>query len=324
MASKIQLRRGTAAEWTSANPTLSQGEFGYETDTGKFKIGNNSNNWATLPYVAVQGVQGITGNQGIQGIQGSQGIQGIQGITGEQGIQGVQGIQSLQGIQGIQGASGTGGGSSIDLGAITESIIPDTDITYDLGSPTNRFRDLYLSTSTLYLGETALGISPDGELEFKTFGGGGEGSGAGSSGWGGTNYDYAHVEISHPLFNQIMKLRPGDKLKNRATDFFTPTVYVTLTVTGLPVITQVQDSSFDTVPDINDPDAFFAFISIPVDTDSTTVSGNIGYYMEFIRGISRPPGIPGPYADDTAAAAAGLAVGSMYYKTGGAVYVRLT
>jgi hypothetical protein len=103
MASKIQLRRGTAAEWTSANPILSQGEFGYETDTGKFKIGNNSSNWATLPYVAVQGVQGITGNQGIQGIQGEQGIQGIQGITGEQGI---QGIQSLQGIQGIQGADG--------------------------------------------------------------------------------------------------------------------------------------------------------------------------------------------------------------------------
>jgi len=109
MASKIQLRRGTAAEWTSANPTLSQGEFGYETDTGKFKIGNNSNNWATLPYVAVQGVQGITGNQGIQGIQGSQGIQGIQGSQGIQGIQGVQGIQSLQGIQGSQGIQGIQG-----------------------------------------------------------------------------------------------------------------------------------------------------------------------------------------------------------------------
>jgi hypothetical protein len=40
MAIKIQARRGTAAEWTSSNPTLSAGEFGFETDTLKLKIGN--------------------------------------------------------------------------------------------------------------------------------------------------------------------------------------------------------------------------------------------------------------------------------------------
>jgi hypothetical protein len=76
MASKIQLRRGTAAEWTQANPILSQGEMGVETDTGKFKIGNNLNVWSTLSYVSVQGVQGI---QGIQSTQGNQGIQGTAG-----------------------------------------------------------------------------------------------------------------------------------------------------------------------------------------------------------------------------------------------------
>jgi hypothetical protein len=50
MAIKIQLRRGTAAEWTSANPTLSAGEAGFETDTGKFKIGNGSTTWTSLAY----------------------------------------------------------------------------------------------------------------------------------------------------------------------------------------------------------------------------------------------------------------------------------
>ena len=50
MAVKIQFRRSTAAEWTSANPLLSIGEAGVETDTGKFKIGNGSNNWNTLAY----------------------------------------------------------------------------------------------------------------------------------------------------------------------------------------------------------------------------------------------------------------------------------
>ena len=50
MADLIQLRRDTAANWTSANPTLSQGEQGYETDTGKMKIGDGSTAWTSLAY----------------------------------------------------------------------------------------------------------------------------------------------------------------------------------------------------------------------------------------------------------------------------------
>lgn len=50
MAVIIQIRRGNAADWTSANPVLSQGELGLELDTVKFKIGNGSDDWITLPY----------------------------------------------------------------------------------------------------------------------------------------------------------------------------------------------------------------------------------------------------------------------------------
>lgn len=46
----IQMRRGTAAQWTAANPTLAAGEFGVETDTGKRKVGDGSTAWASLPY----------------------------------------------------------------------------------------------------------------------------------------------------------------------------------------------------------------------------------------------------------------------------------
>ena len=52
MASKIQLRRDTAANWTTANPVLAQGEAGFETDTKKLKIGNGTDNWTTLTYVS--------------------------------------------------------------------------------------------------------------------------------------------------------------------------------------------------------------------------------------------------------------------------------
>jgi len=53
MAVKVQLRRGTASEWQSANPTLSQGELGVETDTTKFKVGNGSTAWNSLGYASV-------------------------------------------------------------------------------------------------------------------------------------------------------------------------------------------------------------------------------------------------------------------------------
>lgn len=49
-ATQIQLRRGAAANWTSVNPILAQGEVGYETDTNKFKIGDGVSNWTSLGY----------------------------------------------------------------------------------------------------------------------------------------------------------------------------------------------------------------------------------------------------------------------------------
>lgn len=50
MATKIQIRGGTAAQWTTANPTLSEREMGVETDTLKFKIGDGSTAWTSLAY----------------------------------------------------------------------------------------------------------------------------------------------------------------------------------------------------------------------------------------------------------------------------------
>ena len=51
MADLIQIRRDTAANWTSANPVLAQGELGAETDTSKIKIGDGSTAWSSLAYL---------------------------------------------------------------------------------------------------------------------------------------------------------------------------------------------------------------------------------------------------------------------------------
>lgn len=49
----IKLRRDTAANWASTNPTLAAGEQGYESDTGLSKIGDGSTSWTALPYASV-------------------------------------------------------------------------------------------------------------------------------------------------------------------------------------------------------------------------------------------------------------------------------
>ena len=51
MADMIQIRRDTASNWTTANPTLAQGEMGAETDTSKIKIGDGTTAWASLSYL---------------------------------------------------------------------------------------------------------------------------------------------------------------------------------------------------------------------------------------------------------------------------------
>lgn len=60
MAVRLQLRRGTAAQWTSANPTLLPGEVGLETDTGLFKTGNGSTAWTSLSYGGFSGTATLT------------------------------------------------------------------------------------------------------------------------------------------------------------------------------------------------------------------------------------------------------------------------
>jgi metal-responsive CopG/Arc/MetJ family transcriptional regulator len=50
MATRMQQRRGTAAQWTDADPILASGEIGFESDTNQFKIGDGVNHWSDLSY----------------------------------------------------------------------------------------------------------------------------------------------------------------------------------------------------------------------------------------------------------------------------------
>jgi hypothetical protein len=49
-----------------------------------------------------------------------------------------------------------GGGGAVDLTAINTNISPGTNETYDLGSPTKRWRDIYLSGDSIHLGDAKI------------------------------------------------------------------------------------------------------------------------------------------------------------------------
>jgi hypothetical protein len=48
---RLKALRGTDAEWTSANPTLLEGEIGYSTDGNYFKVGDGTTTWSSLTSI---------------------------------------------------------------------------------------------------------------------------------------------------------------------------------------------------------------------------------------------------------------------------------
>jgi hypothetical protein len=62
--------------------------------------------------------------------------------------------------------SSTGGGS-VDLTDIASNVLPAANVTYNLGSSANRWNDLWLANSTIYLGEVTISAE-GGNLELPT------------------------------------------------------------------------------------------------------------------------------------------------------------
>jgi hypothetical protein len=110
MATRMQQRRGTIAEWTAANPVLLDGEIGFETDTHFIRVGDGVTAFLDLPrYAGPQGPQGAQGAQGPQGVIGPQGPQGAQGAMGARGDTGPQGSTGPAGATGLAGSPGPQG-----------------------------------------------------------------------------------------------------------------------------------------------------------------------------------------------------------------------
>lgn len=150
--------------------TGSQGDLGYSGSVGYTGSQGIPGEASAIGYTGSQGAQGslgYTGSQGIQGEQGDAGYTGSQGIEGNIGYTGSQGVPGEFAALGYTGSAGVGfygsaGGNAI-LGnlyipgttTVSGNIIPTDDIQYSIGTEQLRFKDLYLSGNTLYLGNTA-------------------------------------------------------------------------------------------------------------------------------------------------------------------------
>lgn len=164
----LQVRRGTNAQRQAMAEPLASGELLYTTDTGTLYIGNGS----TLGGVPVANVS----SQDIKDISASVFTGGAHsGITFT--YDSVSGTidavvdQDLSNYQGVIRASAFSGSlvaddssllvdainGSINLnGTVKGNIVPDTNEAYDLGTSGLRFKDLYLSGSSLYLGSAVI------------------------------------------------------------------------------------------------------------------------------------------------------------------------
>jgi hypothetical protein len=120
---RLQVRRGSGELWTSVNPILYDGEIGYETDTGKFKIGNGQTNWATLDYtsaplnsgnyISYSGVEGSGINIDFADDQSSA-VWYIDEDWLDNFIANSSGALNVEGVQDIIGYSGVVGGFGIN------------------------------------------------------------------------------------------------------------------------------------------------------------------------------------------------------------------
>jgi hypothetical protein len=121
MPYRILLRRDNAASWTYNDPVLMSGEPGYETDTGKLKIGDGQTPWSALNYYA--GITGPAGESspGATGPAGATGATGPAG-TGSTGATGATGSVGATGSTGSTGATGPAGTGSTGATGATGSV----------------------------------------------------------------------------------------------------------------------------------------------------------------------------------------------------------
>lgn len=317
MSVLIQFRRDTAANWTSVNPTLAVGEMGLETDTGQFKIGNGSTSWSGLPYGGLVGATGPTGPQGLAGSAGVAGPTGLTGAAGPTGPTGSQGLVGPTGAQGIPGIPGGPTGPTGDTGLAgptgpTGSAGALGGINYTVtnsGSSDYLINGVADPTLTLVRGYTYyFNVNASGHpFYIQTVSGAYSAGNVYNSGVTNNGTQNGTLTFSVPL-DAPANLYYVCQFHSGMAGAFN---VVDLGATGATGPTGAAGAVGPTGP------------QGPGGSGPTGPTGDTG-----LTGPTGPTGatltVPGPYADDAAAALGGVSVGDPYYQNSGQVFVRLS
>ena len=162
----LQIRRGTDAERTAMTQPLAAGELIFVTNTNRLYIGNGTTNGG-VP------VTDYTDEQAKDAVAPMlvNGTHSAISFVYDDALDKVNATVNLSDYQGVIKAAAFNGSvvandSSLLIdgntgkfnlsGRVGTDIIPDTDVAYDLGSATYRFRDLYLSGSSIKLGAATI------------------------------------------------------------------------------------------------------------------------------------------------------------------------
>ncbi len=162
----LQIRRGTDAERTAMTQPLAAGELIFVTNTNRLWIGNGT----TLGGVAVteytdenardaSAAMFVTGTHNSITFAYDDALNKVNATVDLSDYQGVIKAAAFNGSVVANDSSllidGNTGKFNLS-GSVSTDIIPDADVVYDLGSPTFRFRDLYLSGSSIKLGAATI------------------------------------------------------------------------------------------------------------------------------------------------------------------------
>lgn len=151
----LQIRRGLQANLPSSP---AEGELLYATDTGNLYIGVSGS-----PTLISFGSG--SGNSNVSAISDLSDVGSVSGIADGQAL--LWNAANSQFEYGtVAGSYGDSDVLSLLGGNVSTSIIPDANVTYDLGSANYRFRDLWLSGSTIQLGNVAITNNGNGTISF--------------------------------------------------------------------------------------------------------------------------------------------------------------
>ena len=154
----LQIRRGLEANLPS-NPA--EGELLYATDSGNLYIGVSGS-----PNIINLASGGGGGNSNVQGISDLSDVASISGVTNGQALLWNASANEFQVGDIPAGYADSDVQTFLSSGTLADHIIPAGNELYDLGSATNRFRDLYLSGNTIDLGGTEITRLANGAISF--------------------------------------------------------------------------------------------------------------------------------------------------------------